>query len=287
MKRLNFRRREAVTGLAFAALPLAGFIVFFAAPFLISIIEAFQKNSRFAGFQNFFDLFGSDAFQLAAGNTLRFIACGVPLIMLVSMAAALLLNRKVRHTKVLRTVFVFPYVIPVASIIMAFNVLFEQSGIVNSIGRFFGFETINFLGSDNAFYVLLFLYIWKNFGYNMLLLLAGLSQIPSEYYDAAQIDGAGKWRRLISITLPLMFPTFFFVFIISIINSFKVFREAYALGGAYPHESIYTLQHFMNNNFVNLNYSRVSVASLITFAVISVIVCALFAFQRRAGESQL
>ena len=101
------------------------------------------------------------------------------------------------------------------------------------------------------------------------------------------MDGAGPVRIFRSITLPLLGPTFFFVFVISIVNSFKVFREAYALGGAYPHSSIYMLQHFMNNNFQNLNYQRLSTASIYVFLVIALVVLALFLHRHRKGSVQL
>ena len=114
-----------------------------------------------------------------------------------------------------------------------------------------------------------------------MLFLAGLSAIPREYREAAASDGASYWQTLRYITLPLMTPTFFFILIVSIINSFKSFREAYLLGGATPHESIYMLQHFMNNNFQNLSYQRLSVAALLVFLVIFALVLVLFRLKAR------
>ena len=121
----------------------------------------------------------------------------------------------------------------------------------------------------------------------MVLFLAGLSRIPRDYSEAARIDGAGSFQTFWHITMPLLAPTFFFVFIISIMNSFKVFREAYALGGEYPHESIYMLQHFMNNNLLNLNYQRVSTASLYVFIVILLLVLLLYLRRQKKGDYQL
>ena len=287
--KLRFRlgRRRALTGMAYAAVPLAGFLLFFAVPFVISIIRSFQSGltQRFTGWDNYISVAQSESFRLAAVNTFRFIVMGVPAIILFSLLLALALDQKIIGHTFFRTIFLTPYVIPVASTVMVFQIVFEQSGILNSLCL--QQSPVNFLHSDNAFYILLLLYVWKNFGYNMLLFLTGLSQIPSEYREAARVDGAGPVRIFWSITLPLLGPTFFFVFVISIVNSFKVFREAYALGGAYPHSSIYMLQHFMNNNFQNLNYQRLSTASIYVFLVIALVVLALFLHRSRKGSVQL
>src|SRR5690606_13663667 len=125
----------------------------------------------------------------------------------------------------------------------------------------FGIEPVNWLRSGWSTGVVALVYVWKNCGYNMVLFLAGLGNIPKEYYEAAYIDGAGPFTCLIKITLPYMVPTSFFVLIISIINSFKVFREVYLLAGKYPYQDIYLLQHFMNNNFFNLSYQKLTTAA--------------------------
>ncbi|SCJ67528.1 sn-glycerol-3-phosphate transport system permease protein ugpA [uncultured Clostridium sp.] len=285
-KGMSLRRREAATGLAFAALPLCGFLAFYVIPFIISITMTFTSGygGQFVGLQNYSQVIGSVAFQRAVWNTTRFIAVGVPSIMVVSLGLALLLQQGLKGTAFFRSVYILPLVLAVASVIQVFQIVFEQNGILNAMLTSMGFDPVNFLHSGHAFGVLVTLYVWKNAGYNIILFLAGLSAIPDTYYDAAKVDGAGEWRRLRSITLPLLMPTFLFVFIISIINAFKAFREAFVLGGAYPDESIYMLQHYMNNNFQNLNYPRLSVAALLTFIVIFVLVFLLFHFRNKAGD---
>lgn len=282
-------RREARNGWLYAALPLCGFLVFFLAPFLISIVRSFQRGltQEFVGLENYIALLESNAFRIAATNTLRFILYAVPLNVLVGLLIALALHRLAARASFFRTVFLMPYVIPVSATVMFFQILFERSGVINTILTRVGADPIQFLDSGNAFYVLLLLYLWKNFGYNMILFLSGLARIPRDYGEAARIDGAGSFQAFWHITMPLLAPTFFFVFIISIMNSFKVFREAYALGGEYPHESIYMLQHFMNNNLLNLNYQRVSTASLYVFVVILLLVLLLYLRRQRKGDYQL
>ena len=289
MKKGGLARREARNGWLYAALPLFGFAAFFLVPFLISIVRSFQRGltQEFVWFENYISILSSNAFRIAAGNTLRFVAFAVPLNVLIGLIIALGLNKIASRASFFRTAFLIPYVIPVSATVMFFQILFERSGIVNTFLKLMGSEPVNFLDSGNAFYVLLLLYLWKNFGYNMVLFLSGLAQIPRDYSEAARIDGAGPLQIFWYITMPLLAPTFFFVFIISIMNSFKVFREAYALGGDYPHESIYMLQHFMNNNLQNLNYQRVSVASLYVFIVILLLVLLLYLRRRREGDYHL
>ena len=285
----SLSRREAVSGILYAALPLAGFIVFFAAPFGISIVRSFQRGltREFVGFENYRDILESSAFRIAAVNTLRFMAFAVPLNVVIGLVIALGLFRLGSRAAAFRTAFLIPYVIPVSATVMFFQILFERSGVVNTFLQAAGRDPVEFLQSGNAFYILLLLYLWKNFGYNMVLFLSGLARIPKDYSEAALIDGAGPFRAFRYITMPLLSPTFFFVLVISIANSFKVFREAYALGGDYPHDSIYMLQHFMNNNLQNLNYQRVAVASLYVFLVILLLVLLLYLRRRREGDYRL
>ncbi len=227
------------------------------------------------------DIFGSAAFRLAAWNTFRFILIGVPLLMLVSLVLALLLFDKFRGASFFRSLFMYPLVLPAASVVIVVQAFFSNDGLVNQFLSWLGLPIEDWVQSEYAFPLLIALYIWKNCGYDLVLFLAGLSAIPREYREAAASEGASYWQTLRYITLPLMTPTFFFILIVSIINSFKSFREAYLLGGANPHESIYMLQHFMNNNFQNLSYQRLSVAALLVFLVIFALVLVLFRLKAR------
>jgi len=116
---------------------------------------------------------------------------------------------------------------------------------------------------------MILIFLWKNCGYNMILFLAGLSNIPKDYYEAAWMDNAPAFRILTHITIPCLLPTTIVALIMSIINSFKIFREIYLITGNYPHESLYTLQHFMNNMFMSLNYPRLtSATALLVFVMV-------------------
>lgn len=287
-KRIRLQTGEALAGFFFALPSLAGFTLFFIAPFIISLYYCFTEgigHVRFAGLKNFHSLLQSNSFLLAAKNTLIFNAICIPLILALSLMFALILNKKIRGLKAFRSFFILPLVIPVASVILVWQILFDENGALNRILESFGLNPVDWMGSQWSVGVLVLLYIWKNCGYNMVLFLAGLNSIPKEYYESARMDGAGPWICLTRITLPFLVPTGFFVFIISIINALKVFRESYQLAGNYPDSHIYMLQNFMNNNFANLNYQRLSTAAFLMFTVIGLLVFFLFRFESKLGRN--
>jgi multiple sugar transport system permease protein len=279
---MKIKYKEALAGYAFTFPHLLGFVVFFAIPTIISIYYCFTagvSEVRFVGLENFKSLLKSSSYILAVKNTLIFNAISIPLIMILSFLFALLLNKALRGMEYFRMFFLLPLVIPIASVIQVWRTVFDGYGVLNCVLNSLNIKPVDWLGTNWSMAVLVLLYIWKNCGYNIILFTAGLNSIPKEYYEAASIDGADGFKRLWKITLPLVIPTGFFVFIISMINSFKVFREAYLLGGDYPHQKIYMLQHFMNNNFTNLNYQRLSTASVLMGVFIVFLVYILYKFE--------
>lgn len=281
---MKLKTRDSLTGAAFILPFFLGFALLYLIPFGWSVVKTFMAGaggSRFVGLRNYADLFHSSTFRLAAWNTFRFIGVGVPLLMILSFLLAMALHHKFRGASFFRSAFLLPMVIPVASTVIVVQAFFGESGLVNRILEGLGLPLGDWLRSEYAFPLLIGLYIWKNCGYDLVLFLAGLSAIPKEYADVAACQGATRSQILRQVTLPLMMPTFFFVFVISVVNAFKSFREAYLLAGAMPHESIYMLQHFMNNNFQNLNYSRLSTAALLIFSGIFLLVLLLFRVKRK------
>lgn len=284
---MTLRRRETITGSLLVLPFLIGFFLFYIIPFFISLWYTVTLSGTFVGLANYREIFASAAFRLAAGNTFRFIAVAVPLIMVISFALALMLHGRLAASSFFRSVFLFPLVLPIASTVMVFQVFLAESGILNTLLDAAGLPVRSWLGSNSAFGVLVFLYIWKNAGYNIVLFLAGLQTIPKEFYDVANLEGGTPAKSFFRITLPLMIPHIFFVFVISIMNSFKCFREAYLLNGDYPHVSIYMLQHYMNNNFANINYQHLSVAALMVFLIIFALIFVLFALRQKAGDHEI
>ncbi|MBH5319035.1 sugar ABC transporter permease [Paenibacillus sp. GSMTC-2017] len=285
MKRIFYR--ETNIALLFMTPSLAGFALFYLMPFgagfYYSLMDSPSEGS-FVGLANYRELLESDSFRLAAQNTGLFTLIGVPLVMVISLALALMLNRALPLRNWLRAAYVMPLVVPVASIVLLWQLLFDRSGAVNGLWTLWGSADTDWMNSSWARVVVLLVYLWKTIGYNMILFLAGLQNIPKDYYEAAGLDGAGPFRQLLSITLVCLTPTSFFVAIMSIISSFKVFRETYLIAGDYPHESIYFLQHYMNNMFQALDYQKLTSASFLMAAVIILVVIILFRFERKFHE---
>lgn len=157
--------------------------------------------------------------------------------------------------------------IPAASVVIFFKLVFDEKGWLGRLTGALGMEAVDWLASDWAFLVLVACYIWKNLGYDIILWLAGLGAIPGEQYEAARVQGAGEWACFWYITLPQLKETVFVTGLLSFVNAFRVFREAYLLAGDYPHESIYMLQHLFNNWFVNLDIQKMTAAAVMLVIV--------------------
>ena len=260
------RRRQAVTGWLLAAPAVVGLLAFLVLPFCYTVFRSFTSGlgwGQFVGLENYAQLFGNRLFLLALKNTFLFLACGLALILPLSLFLALLLQKAGKWGKPLALALLFPMVLPVSAIVIVVNLVFAENGLLSQLTG-----PTPWMDSPFAFAILLGLYLWKNVGVATVILLAGLDTIPGELYESASMDGAGRWARLTKITLPLLRPEILVVTLLSTLNSFKNFREAYVLGGDHPHESVYMLQHFMNNNFENMNFPRLSVAAVVLFALL-------------------
>lgn len=176
---------------------------------------------------------------------------------------------------------ILPIVVPVASIVMLWQILFDWNGTFNSWLVNMGFAQIDWMKSDWSILVVSLIYLWKNIGYNMILFLAGLQNIPKDYYEIAEMEGADRLFKFRQVTLVYLTPAMFFVIFMSIINSFKVFRESYLIAGDYPYDRIYMIQHYMNNMFASLNIQKLTAAATLMVGCILILVFVFFAIERR------
>lgn len=271
----------------FLVIGFAGLILFYIWPFFVSFGYALMNrpvNGSFVGFKNYIDLFHNKPYLLGLKNTLIFISISVPLGMVLSLLVAILIDKVKYHKELFVLIFLIPLVIPSGSMVFFWKALFMDQGYVNGVLSKMGIEGINWLDTSAARYVMVLIFIWKNLGYNMVLFMAGLHNIPKEHYEAASVDGAKDIQTFFYITLPEMVPMIVLVTIMSIINSFKVFKEIYSITGKYPHESIYMLQHFMNNMFYSLNYQKLTTATSVMVLLITLLVQFLIWFERRHSE---
>ena len=282
-KKLHQRRKIGEWALftGYLTPSLAGVITFFFLPLLMLLKTSFQKsstNTDFIGFSNYERVLTNGAFKDASLNTLKFAAMAVPLAVIISLLLALLLNSGLPGKSIFRSILLNPMMVPVASVVLIWQVFFSYNGVMNGWGlaHLFGADKIDWLKSDYAQLVILVLFLWKNLGYNMVLFLAALNNIPGEILESAMMDGAGAFKRFFAIKMHYLSPTVFFVAIMSLINSFKIFREVYLLTGDYPYDPLYMLQHFMNNQFHKLDYSKLSAGAIIMCIVMIIIVGGLF-----------
>jgi len=268
---------EGVAALAFLAPSFVGIMVFFLIPFIDTVRRSFYdaRGSNFIALEGYTSVIDNSAFILAAGNTARFVLVCIPLLLVVSLVVALVLRSVRPYGRILKTSYLLPMAVPVASIVLLWQVMFHERGLMNTALGFFGADPIDFMGSSAAFWVLVFTYLWKNTGYNMILWLAGLDGIRETLYEAARMDGANAWQCFRYVTLPGLLPTAGLVAILSLLNSFKVFREAYLVAGAYPHDSMYMLQHLFNNWFQNLDITRLCAAAVMLCTALLVIILGL------------
>ncbi len=277
--KLNDRGKDFLKSMCFLSPSLLGVGIFFILPFCVvvyySLIDG-VGSKNFVFLQNFIKLFDNSAFRLAAKNTLTFSAMAVPLAVVLSMVLALMLESRIPLKSQFRTFFLSPMMVPVASVVLIWQVLFNYNGTVNEFLMLFGADKIDWLQSQFAPVVVLLLFLWKNLGYNMILFMAALNNIPKELLEVADVEGAGEMYKFFAIKLRYLSPTVLFVTILSLINSFKVFREVYLLAGSYPYETLYTLQHFMNNTFDSLDYQKLSAAAVLMALVMVVIIALLF-----------
>lgn len=274
-------RRSKWTGLSFLLPGFCGVAVFSLLPFMDVIRSSFVQvvSGRFCGLQNYRIVLHNCAFLLAVKNTLRFLLVCLPLLLGISLALAFLLHawQMAFHQKLrlLKAAYLVPMAIPAASLVLLWKLMFDKHGFVNGILHLCGIHAVDWMNTGAAFFVLVFSYIWKNLGYTMVLWLAGLSSISPDLYEAAEMDGAGRMTQFFKITLPLIRPLIFTIVVLSFLNSFKVFREAYLVAGNYPQEDMYLLQHLFNNWFTDLSVDKMAAGSVLLALVITVFVLLL------------
>ena len=281
------KHKKTVCSLLFLAPSFIGVLLFFFVPFSVFVYYSMIDNpvrKNFVLFDNFIALMSNKAFQMAAANTLKFTLVSVPLAVILSLLMACMLDKSIPFKSQFRSFFLTPMMVPVASVVLVFQVIFNQNGVLNEFLSVFGQDKIDWFKSDYAMVIVVILFLWKNLGYNMILFMAGLAAVPQEVMDAAKMDGAGDFQMFVHLKLKYLSPTIFFVTIFSIINSFKVFREVYLLTGDYPYESLYMLQHFMNNAFQSLNYQRLSAAAIVMSLFMIVIIGILFVAENHFGK---
>lgn len=273
MKKRRFgarRRKDTRAFFVFLAPSMLGVLVFVLLPFLDVFGRSFQTvvTSRFVGFDNYRTIFANQAFRLAVKNTFRFTLVCIPLLVVIGLMIALPVSR-MKSAGVIKSLYLFPLAMPTATIVIVWKMVFYRQGFFNLLltrlgewSGLWGEVRTDYLGTGASFWVLVFSYIWKNAGYTIVLWLAGILGVPNELQEAARVDGASETQCFFKVVLPNLKGSLYTIVILSFLNSFKIYREAYLVAGSYPEQDMYLLQHLFNNWFVNLDFDKMAAATV-------------------------
>ena len=255
----------------FFFLPVVASLILSITDFDIYAIGDF-KLARVVGLENYARLLHNATFWIAVKNTFYFALVGGPLTVAASLAAAMLVNaRAVRLRGFFRTVYFTPFVTTLVAVAVVWRYLYHpRYGLLNYLLAQIGVAPIDWLGDPHwAMPAIILMAVWKNFGYNMLIFIAGLQSIPEELYEAARIDGAGALRRFRHVTLPQLAPTFLFVGVVTMIGYFQLFAEPYVMTAGGPLRSTTSLVLFMYEE--GFRWWRMGVAAAIAFVLFGII----------------
>ncbi|HEX2963724.1 MAG TPA: sugar ABC transporter permease [Ignavibacteriales bacterium] len=275
--RTPYKKGDAMSALLFLSPTLVVFSTFILFPVIFSFYLSFQKwnmfssETTFVGLDNYIRMFQSEEFWQVLKNTAIYTFGTIPLNMGFSLMVAYALNKKIIGKKFLRTAFFAPVIISPVAAAVIWRWLYDPNfGLINWFIGLFGISPINWLNDPTAaMFALIIMGVWKTFGYNMVLFSAGLQGIPETYYEAALIDGAGKWTRFWKITIPLLSPTTFFIMVMSMIGSFQVFDIVYVLTSGGPLGSTKVLVFYVYEHafkFFEMGYA--SAVSYVLFAIL-------------------
>lgn len=278
--------RNTEKGLAFILPSFAGVCIFWLIPYVDVIRRSFcgAVNGEFVGIENYRTIFANKAFRLGSRqhtSVLRSVCAAAGDIVSDHSSPACRIQK--RFTQILKSFFLLPMAIPVASVVLLWRLLFDDQGLWNHLLHMLSVQTTDWMNTGASFYVLVISYIWRNLGYDVVLWMAGLSAIPAALYEAAKVDGAGEWKCFTKITLPNLLPSLFTIVVLSVLNAFKVFREAYLVAGDYPQEKMYLLQHLFNNWYRDLSLDKMSAAAVVTGLVIFLLILGLWKAWGKGG----
>ena len=264
---------------------LLGIVLFYVLPFFsgvwYSVTDGSYKNA-FVGLQNYVNVWNNSMFRLGLTNTLLLSLICAPLLWISSFFVSLLLNRIRPAGSFFRSSVLLPYLMPSSAVLIIWLLWFDYGGIVNRLCVALGLGRVNWLDGAPFRVPIILMFLWKNLGFCVIIFMAALQAVPEPLYEYASLEGASFRQQAVHITLPLIIPSAFLVFILAWINAFKIFKEVYFIGGAYPAESVYTLQHYMNNMYNKLNYQNVTTAAYSFAVIVFAIFGLLFFIQNRA-----
>lgn len=272
----GLRRPELIWGYLFILPNIIGFLCFTLGPIAASFALMFTdwtviRPPSFVGLENFSRLANDDVFWIAVRNTAVYVVLYVPIVTLSAFVLALLMDRKLRGIAIYRTIFFMPSVCSFVAVSLVWQFLYQPStGVYTYYLSRLGFASPNWLGDERwAIVAIAIMGVWRHVGYFALIFLAGLQSIPTDLYEAASVDGAGAWVRVRRITVPLIYPTTFFVLIIAFIEAFQLFGEPYVMTKGGPGYATTTLVYLIfRNAFEGFRMGYAATQSWVLFAII-------------------
>ena len=282
------RRRTNLIGLGFVLPFLIFYVAFLIWPVLLGLRMSFFNwtlsglgSSDFLGLSNYQELFGDPDFWKSLGITLLFTLISTPLLVLIALGLALLVNRAIPAQSTFRTIFFAPFVMPVSVVALIWNWLYQPGfGLINGILTGIGLKEVNWLSDPGiALISVVLLTVWWTIGFNFVLYLAGMQQIPVDLNEAASLDGAGPWARIRSITIPLLAPTTTVVVILQVIASLQIFNQAYLLFGGTGGPNYSTrglVQYIYDQGFTGYRVGYASAMSYVLFIIVLIVAIGQF-----------
>ena len=247
-----------------------GILLFYFGPFCSMVWRSFCQNGEgaFCGLDNYIQLFQNGAFQQGAWNTLRFGVCAIFGTLFLSLFFAWGIYRLKKWGDLIQTMHLIPMVLPVTSVAMFWSLYWNKNGICNGIMTKVGRQAVDWLGDAYAIWALIFIFIWKNMGFILLLWLIGMRSVSASVVEAALMDGANGWNLFFRIILPQLRATADTALIFLLLRVGQIFREAYIMEGDYPPEGMYLMEHTFHNWFRNYDFARLSAGACVYAAVI-------------------
>ena len=288
--------RDHLVAYSFIAPNFIGFAVFTLVPMLFSFVLSLMEwdggtvnPMKFTGIQNYLRLFADSKFQNAYWNTLVYALGYVPLTLVLSLLLAIVLNAKIRGRNFFRTLSFFPYVASIVAVASVWNMLFNPSmGPVNMLLSALGIENLPRWSADKnwAMITVILFSVWRSIGYYMIIFLAGLQGINADFYEAASLDGAGKWKQFLNVTLPQLKPTTFFVVVMLTIGSFKVYDQIFLITQGGPGDRTMVLVYYIYNQaFKYSDYGYASTVSIVLFLTVLAVTLIQFRGEKKYANS--
>lgn len=285
----KYNVKETIAGYLFLTPNIIGFLSFTAIPVIASLILSFYSwdllsTPVFVGLENFRNLFTNDPiFKQVVINTLYYVVAYVPLNIIISLSLALWLCSITKLRGLFRTVFFLPVLAPTVAVALIWKFMYEPEGLINSILALFNISGPAWLGDPNfAMLGIILMSVWKFFGYNMVIFIAGIQGIPNTLYEAAKMDGANSWQCFWKITLPMLSPSIFFALVMTLITSFQVFDQALIMTDGGPANATNTIvMYIYNSGFQYFDMGYAASMAWFLFAVIFIVTLIQMFLQRK------